>query len=459
MSLVEVLIALLLLGIVLSAAASSLIQFMRTATDNERRVQATALLNRLHEELQSLPWHDALLYESELQDVLDDGFEGLASGPPWTFEGEELVTLPGPEPDERRSGVPDITVSPDSLDGRDYEVFRFITWSDEQAQLKRFTTIVRWRLYDRVYEERFFSERAATGTEAGDPEQPRVVQFQVGPSPMELEYVSEEQPAQNARDIHVTVRFSEGVDTAAVRYRSLHVVPDETMVLQDRQVEDLSPYITDATGRGIAWRGTIPAGSRTFPDGTRNFRAIGSLGGEEYAGATTMVFTGGDIDPGDVEDPEGTEDDGTSEDGDTGSEDEEGGDPYPELGEVEINSALLSDTSVCLDKDDHFVHEVKVTVSVDGLHQEAYNVSATYSAGNTPRNEALQPVNAETFGGTNALFTLTLAAGVDHGFNPRGANADTTDFVIRAQRSGSDHSDQMSTQNLSVYSSSDNRCK
>ncbi len=440
------LVAILLLGVILTAAASSLVQFMRTAADNERRVQATALMNSLHEEFQALPWHEAVVYEGELQEVLDDSFEGLTDEPQWAFEGEELVTLPGPVDGARRTEVPEVTIVPETSDGRDYEVIRFVTWSDRDAGIKRFTTIVRWSLYNRTYQERFFSERAATATEAGDPERPRVVQFQVGPSPMQLVEVSPNEPAQNAGDISVTVRFSSGVDTARVHYLSVDVVPGEPLVMVPRTLDLPTPYITDEFGRGVAWRGTIPAESRTFPNGPREFRAIGTLSAEEFAGATSMEFTGGTLEPEDVDDEPG---DGGSE---TPSDEDEGeGDPHPDLGEVVIKSATLSTNCVRLDKDDQFVEDVRVTVRVDGLMPDAYNVSATYSTDGNPKSENLQPVN-ETFNGSNAEFRLELKAGIDHGFNPRGANADQTDFRINAVRPGSGFSATTSTETLSVLS-------
>ncbi len=454
LSLVEMLVALLLLGVILSAAASSLIQFMRTAADNERRVQATALMNSLHEEFQALPWREAVVYEGELQELVDDGFEGLTSGPPWEFEGEELVTLPGPVAGERRTEVPEVRIFPTSSDGRDYEAIRFVTWSDRDAGIKRFTTIVQWNLYNRVYQERFFSERAATATEAGDPERPRVVQFQVGPSPMELVDVSDDEPAQNTGDISVTVRFSSGVDTALVRYRSVEVVPGDPLVMVDRDLP-LTPYITDEFGRGIAWRATLPALSRTFPNGTRDFAAIGTLGAEQFTGSTSMEFIDGDLEPSDVQDDEATGGD-TDPPPDDG---EDGGDPYPELGPVTVDPPLLSPTTVCLDKDDRFVEDVTLTVTVDGLKPDAYNVSATYSAGGAPKSQTLQPVFETTFTETDAEFSLVLEEGTDHGFAPKGSQPDETDFVIKALRPGSEYSDTDSTGTLSVYSSSAKVCK
>ncbi len=467
MSLVEVLVALLLLGVVLSAAASSLIQFSRTATDNERRVQATALMNRLHEELQALPWEDAVVYEDELAELLADGdLDGLDEGPPWTLDHQELVTLPAPS-GEGRPAVPEVweTVT---IDDRDYDIIRLVTWSDRDPSIKRFITIVQWRLYDRVYEERFFSERAPTGTEAGDPERPRVVQFQVGPSPMGLVDLGADQPAQNADDILVTVRFSEPVDSALVRYRSVDVVSDEDPVLVSRELP-LTPYISDPddTGHHIAFRGTIPLESRTFPNGGRDFEAVGFLGSEEYIGRTSMVFTDGALEPEDV----GEEAEETSPDDDGEEGDEDATDPYPELGDVDITSITVhrqvlknSAQGVCNDVENRFVDAIVVEAVIDGLDPDAYSVSVTYSAGGSPRSQTMIADAPETFGGTNALFRLTLEADTDHDFRPVGNNdnqaVDETDFVVSATRPGSDSTDiRASGTTLSVYHHNGNNCR
>jgi type II secretory pathway pseudopilin PulG len=60
------LVAMLILGVLFAGAAGALISFSQASVNNERRVQSTALLNRLHEELQALHWDNAVLYDEEL---------------------------------------------------------------------------------------------------------------------------------------------------------------------------------------------------------------------------------------------------------------------------------------------------------------------------------------------------------------------------------------------------------
>ncbi|MFU8840023.1 MAG: type IV pilus modification PilV family protein [Nitriliruptoraceae bacterium] len=447
MSLVEVLVAILLLGVILSASASSLIQFSRTAADNERRVQATALLNRLHEELQALPWTDAVLYDEELADLLD-AYEAETEGGEWTgtsalddlefdgtawyFEGEEVVVLPGPGTDGRRSGVPVPTEVEDIVvDGRSYEVVRLITWNQRDPQVKRFTTIVRWRLYNRVYEERFFSLRAATASEAGDPERPRVVQFHVGPSPMLLEDVSASEPAQNSEDIQILVRFSQGVSGATLRYPSVEVDAGGNLELVERTLT-LARYIPAAGGLHVGFYGTLPAGTVTFPNGTLPFYVDGVLNADTFTGQTAMAFLGGTIapedvglDPGDGPDPDA--------------------EPDVDLGPIHIDSVTFAPTTVCTDVQGNLVEAVTVNAFIRGLEPATARVTITYSADGVGGSESFEASAPETFGPDGANFRLVLEAGSDHGFVPKilsgnseQQSRDETAFTVTASRTVGD---------------------
>ena len=455
LTLVELLVAMLLLGIILSATASSLIQFGRTAADNERRVQATALMNRLHEEMQTVPWGDAGNYVDELDALHDDEFPGLSDSPAWTIDGEDIVTILAPV-DERSATVPEL-VTTETIDDRVYDVIRFVTWSDESAGIKRFTTIVRWQLYDRVYEERFFSERAATSAEAGDPELPRVVQFQMGPSPMELVNVDELNPAQNAKDIEVIVRFSEGVDSAEIAYRFVDVKQigdDITVELSAEKTEPLEPYIGEpGTGRWLGLRYTIDAESETFPNGTHPFTVRGTVGAQTAVGRTSMVFQGGSIDLEDVGDE--------SDDADDAEDDTDTGTPESSV-PLSINSVSLSRTNVCQrQNNDHFRSTVTVSASIDGLTPNDHVVTISYSAGGSSRSEAMVPVAPDTFAETNAVFTTTFEEGVDHGFRPTGNSAgdrDQTSFTVNASRNGGDTDLKVSSSELAVRYGSGGSC-
>lgn len=308
-TLVEMLVALFILGVIFSAAAGALISFTQASLNNERRVQATALLNRLHEELQTVRWDDAALYEEELDDLAAlilaepdiDPVPGLDVAAR-TFDGLPLVTLEGPgcdevtDPDCRIETIPrpfsstrDNSLQPPPADGRDYDVFRFVTWAQDRdgigdEDLKRFTTIVRWQVYGRTVVQRFDSERAPTPAELFEGESS--IQFLVQPSVVELaidaagDYV-------NAQAISLTADFT-------------FVGPMATAVAEF-DVADGDDASLSLSRQGFTERfaGSIPAGTQVFvtdPDDfvdgqvTRRFQAVGTdADGTSFASAQVVV--------------------------------------------------------------------------------------------------------------------------------------------------------------------------
>jgi prepilin-type N-terminal cleavage/methylation domain-containing protein len=176
LTLIELLVAILLLGIIFSGAAAAFINLSRASVSNERRVQATALMTELHEEFQALPWDDAAVYEGELADLDEVGDLQLAA---LEWESMPLATLQAgcdlTLPDCRIDSVPKTRESV-PVDGRSYEVFRAITWSPRvlgsDETIKRLTTVVRWEVLGRTLETRLESERAGLSEELGiDPTQ------------------------------------------------------------------------------------------------------------------------------------------------------------------------------------------------------------------------------------------------------------------------------------------------
>jgi hypothetical protein len=280
------------------------------------------------------------------------------------------------------------------------------------------------------------------------------VQFQMGPSPMSLVYVDDLNPAQNAKDIDVVVRFSEGVDSAELAYRSVDVSYISELLnleLSSEKTLALTQYISEpGTGRGLAFRGTVPAESETFPNGTRPFIVRGTVGALTATGRTSMVFQDGSIEPEDVgeeaEDPvdEGDEDTPTSS--------------VP----LKVNSVTLSRTNVCQKQNnDEFRSDVIVSTSIDGLTPADYVVTISYTAGGSPRSEAMIPAAPDTFSETGAIFTTTFAKNVDHGFRPTGNNAgdrDETSFTVTATRIGDEPDLLTSTNQLAVRYGSGGSC-
>lgn len=239
MTLVEVLVAILVLGVILSAVGSMLITSARATVTNERRVQSSAFLTSEHEQLQSIPWRQAALYAEEVPDLGDVGTYpfladleldlDLSSTPP-TFEGQPIVTIPGPSLTGRLFFVPE-PVSAGvqiGIDEREYDIVRVVTERPEGT--KRFTTFVTWDVMGRAVTQRFDSERAPTPAELLELEREGVLQFLLAPRPIEVDVDGNPDAGPS-----IVARFAEPVDEARVTFRPPDEAPtgvlEQTVVL------------------------------------------------------------------------------------------------------------------------------------------------------------------------------------------------------------------------------------
>jgi prepilin-type N-terminal cleavage/methylation domain-containing protein len=441
MTLVELVVAMMLLGVILSAAAAALINFAGATHNNERRVQATAVMNGLHENLQGVPWHDAGIFEDEIDRLAP---VGVTNGSPPTFEGREVVTIPPPdedcpvdEPDcVRAPTVPraNYTIpnaSETSPDGREYEIFQVVTWDGTGgAEVKRFTTIVEWEVRGRTVTERFDSERAASAGEAGDPTLPRVIQFQLGPSPMELvDEVDGTGKDLNAKDITVAVRFSEGVDSATLHYYTVNDKATQAsgQMLLKKQELPLQQQITDPNDAslGVFFVGTIPELAHRWPNGPRPFRVEGILSGSSFWGSGTMSFYGGTVLPHD--------DDGELLDDEYDETDEGAGEVAAPEEDVAITEVTVHGKPMCIHHNHGFTHDLKIRAHITGLRPTDHLVTATHTAGSSAVG-TLEPQAPDTFSSSGEWFELVLPAGQHHGFK----EGDKTQFSIIARRPESD---------------------
>ncbi len=307
LSLVELIVSMALLAIMLTAAASSLIAMVRTTVVNEHRVQATAFLNQVQEELQAAPWAQATLYEDEIDPLADVGAFTAATPP--TFEGQELVLLEGPdnsgcdvdEPDCGRLPFVPVPYETITVDDQDYEIYRLVTWQDRSGDgehdVKRFTTIVRWETLGRTVEQRFDSERAPTPAEVESLQPPEVTQFDVT-SPVALD-----DDLTNVHDITVVARFSKGITSAKIRYPVLvqvgwdcdedefgnEVPPCEPVYAEIDEEQSLTGVLFEGSDPKV-FSGQIDAGEHLFPDGAQTFELIGLHGIHEITATTSVEF-------------------------------------------------------------------------------------------------------------------------------------------------------------------------
>ena len=373
-TLVEMMVAILVLGVVLAALASSLISFSAMSLTNERRVQATAFLTRLHEQLQSIPWEQAAIYEGEADDLGPLGVD-LAVDPA-TVGGEPLVLLGGPDntgcpADDLECGR--LTFVPRAfdiveIDGREYELYQAVTWDLDAGNgqaVKRFTTLVRWEVWGRVTEQRFESTRAATVADLDASTLPEVLSLLVSPNTVPIDT-----DGVNQVGLQVQVVFERGITSATLQYvringgsPELHTVP---MTATD--FKDAKPF---------EFQVTIPSGSEIFQPGEQDLVVVGLDGLDAISAVRTVDFveTTGGVFP-------------------------------PEVANVTVNRTLVevgaSSGRLC--------QTLTVTARVHSLESTPIpgTVVANYIAGTATGADMSPPA---TITGTNDLFTLTFPAG------------------------------------------------
>lgn len=296
-TLVEMMVAILVLGVVLAALASSLISFSAMSLTNERRVQATAFLTRLHEQLQSIPWDQAAIYEDEAAELTPMGVN--LGVDPVTVGGEPLVLLETPDNSSCPVDEPEcgrLTFVPRAsdiieIDGREYELFQAITWDVDAGNgqaVKRFTTLVRWEVWGQVTEQQFESTRAATVSEIASSTLPEVLSLLVTPNSVAIDT-----DGVNQTPIQVRVIFERGITSAMLQYVRLNGGDPElhTVTMIGTDFEDAKPY---------AFEVTIPAGSEVFQQGEQDLVVVGLDGLDAISAVRTIEFietTGGSVPP------------------------------------------------------------------------------------------------------------------------------------------------------------------
>lgn len=298
LTLVELMVSIVILAIVFGGFAAALINMARISMQNERRVQETALSQSLHEELQSIPWDMAALYENELDrlpalhgaDGWPEGFDelgalDLASG---TFEGRELLTRESwpedgcdasPTACGRLFFVPEAYETDVEGSGRTYDVVRLVTRSDASVSgedrdhpVIRFTTLVRAELGSSVLTQRVDSERAATADELAAFEREGVLQFLVFPQGIGLD--PEGRILSSTDDLTIAARFDHGVDASTVKVTYDVEVEDAegNVSVQTRTLEPETIFTEDGGSAPVGFwhRGSEHHGVRpVLEDGER----------------------------------------------------------------------------------------------------------------------------------------------------------------------------------------------
>lgn len=198
LTLVEMMVALLVLGVVLTAMASVSIASMISMQRSERVVDSTQLGNEILEEVLALPFEVVGLYDTEATGHFGD----------ITFEGEDLVLFPDPTGDrDERVPYPTHTVTRNDIT---FEVETAVTWVDDPAtptdqDYKRITILLTWEVRG--------DERTAR-TEATRSPEPEEQPLAVTVAPDVLEIRSD----GAAEDFEVSVTAREPQSTVRVRW-------------------------------------------------------------------------------------------------------------------------------------------------------------------------------------------------------------------------------------------------
>jgi hypothetical protein len=443
-SLVELLVSIILLGVMLSAVAVALITFTRDASASERRVQATALVNELHEEFESIPFELAGLYEGELGDLqpLAAAYSDLDLDAE-TFEGRDLVTLFDATP--REAQVPEPHLAPTINERENYDIYQVVTWEDrsgdESQYVKRLTTIVRWEWLGREYEERVDSERALWVAQDGEIEprgfvtMPNYVQLSPSNQPVHNHEPDEEDLV--VMQIPIAVAFSEPVTSARFHYSRIDPGNNGDLGANDRAMTAVGG--TAAGGGHLRFELALPTSwgndnhQMRFPNGIAQFKVVGqAVSGAEITATATVRFQGGALDRIEVS---------PSEEDYTGPPIEHDDEDSPELVEpppnrpVEIldSTATASRSSVAM-SGTAFRCSLDISAEVAGLTADDYSVTASYVASGSRHTISLRPVLGEdgmSDTGGQRWFAETLDTMSRHSFQ----DGDRVKFDIRATRS------------------------
>ena len=274
LSIVELLIALVVIMIIFAGLASTIIASFSSIRSTEARVRAVALANELVEEMATIPWNQLGMVEDELDADFLAQFTGDEA---LEFDGELLVLL-GDEADV-------ISNHTDSIDrdGIDYDITRWVTWTeeDDRPELKRMIVFVEWTVGGREFLIRSDGLRAPDPDELLDLEVSVIITSNyVNPAgdPVPSAVPLSEDPYENDSAFVITATLGEAPASVELRFR------DRGGVLRTGPAPD--------TPEGETVREwTIAKGTYAFRHGRTAFTVFAEGDGGQIASNTaTMRF-------------------------------------------------------------------------------------------------------------------------------------------------------------------------
>jgi prepilin-type N-terminal cleavage/methylation domain-containing protein len=403
MTLIEVMVAMLVLGIVLSGLATVMMSSMRAIVKNEREVRATSLAQQAIEELQAIEWFATGLYEGE----------ATVAGPTWSdllgeLEGEPAYLTQYGHVDDRLPQVP-APVRQYEQANVEYTVRTYVNWVDTDAnnlaETKRFTAIVTW--LDAAGHEREIRSSAtriptqseAPATSAGV----RVLAFSVSPDPAQLSFTS----GGNLEPLRITVRTNQQIEANAprpeIRYYTLDA--DDVPTLRTRQL--------DGTGGGSIWSTTIPANHHRWANGFVDILFVGEDLQKNLIEAWGSVeFSGGPMN-GPSPKPPSSGDSGGSFPYPTPAKPPPAPDPDENIPDEPVSiGSVLHPLTICVQNSNWALKSpFEVTIHVTGM-REIDNVIVgfdSYTAKNGTINRTTQA--AMSVSGSSTTFKMVIPAG------------------------------------------------
>ena len=273
-TLVEMLIAIIVLGLILTGLATTLMASLVSLHSDELRVRSTQLANQVVEDLQAAPWDQVGFYED------DTGYQA-------EFDGQDTVTL-GSERNGNAGPVPQRLIERSDVE---YTVTTNITWvegsGEGEARMKAFDVHLAWEERGSPRNHSVRAVRSPTPSEVAvdeddEPDEFMITSFSVNPRPVPLQ-----SPDNTAGEIKVRLRTSQPADHVVQPTLAIEGAGGAVDVTWGSFEEDDS---VDDAPDGTAWTLTIPPGEGQFEPGAYEFIAEAASATESDQAVETVWF-------------------------------------------------------------------------------------------------------------------------------------------------------------------------
>ncbi len=264
-SLVEIMVSIVILGVALTAFAGTITKALATITQDEQFVRGNQLAADLVEEVRAQPWYCVGL------DATKPGWSATAPG------GQPMARMENPAPAGQApcvSGSPHLGTATRMIDQQSYAVQREIVWIDDPAipgtqDHKRVTVQLDWTVRGRAYSATQESLRTPSQLEVpvtGAAAPPPATNCSGQITAMSITPGSVAITASGLTDEAVVVVVETCSGTTGVTLRGA-VATDQ---LSTRSM------VAAPAGSTTRWELSFPRGTPNFTAGTKNWIALGS---------------------------------------------------------------------------------------------------------------------------------------------------------------------------------------